>query len=40
MNKDFEDHIKELEKLALEGDEMSIKSLACMAILKEQNELA
>jgi hypothetical protein len=38
MNKEFEDHVKELERLALEGDEMSIKSLACMVLLKEANE--
>ena len=37
MNEDFVNHVKELEQLAMEGDEMSIKSLACMALLKEEN---
>lgn len=31
----FEAHIKELEKLAIDGDEFATKSLAAMALLVE-----
>lgn len=31
----FVAHVKDLERLAVEGDETAVKSLACMALLVE-----
>jgi hypothetical protein len=31
----FVAHVKDLERMAIEGDERAVKSLACMALLVE-----